>query len=338
MKNKRIIVTGAAGFIGTNVVKKLLEEGAVVKGIWHYRKPRLIHDNLEIVNVDLTSKESCIENIKDADYLIMTAAFVGGAERLLDSPMDFVIDTTVINMYVLDAAYRNGIKNIIYLSSGMVYPESEKALKEEWGMEGEPYEKYYFGGWSRRYAEILCGMYAEKLASPINITVLRIDNIYGPYDSFKWEKSHVMAALIRKAVERMTPLEVWGDGLDYKDFIFVEDLVKGVLQALKHMKGYQVYNIASGVNVTINEVLKIILEETGYQDAEIVYNLDKPTMIPYKVLSIEKARNGIKFYPSISLREGIHRTVEWYRRHPELPEIGGGGIKKQTFYYSPKDD
>lgn len=317
MKNKSVMVTGAAGFIGTNIVKMLLDQGFSVIGTWHNQKPRLSHDHFQEIQMDLTSKDECLKNIRDVDYLIMTAAFVGGAQRLMASPMDFVIDTTVINMYVLDAAYRNGIKNIIYLSSGMVYPESQDPLFEEQGMSGEPFDKYYFGGWSRRYAEVLCDMYANRLVNSINITILRVNNIYGPYDSFEWEKSHVMAALIRKAVERMNPFEVWGDGRDYKDFIYVEDLARGVFQAMNYMQGYQVYNIASGTNVTINDVIEIILKETNYKNADIVYNPEKPTMIPYRVLSIEKAKKYLNFYPRISLQEGIRKTIKWYKEYSE---------------------
>ena len=314
---ERIIVTGCAGFVGTNVCLKLLSEGYEVVGIYHKKAPLIKNECFKAVQADLSDREQCHMALnQNAVGLVMTAAYVGGAEHLLQYPMRFVTDTTVINLYVLESAHLNGIKKVVYISSGMVYPERRDPLVEEWGMLGDPYEKYFFGGWSRRYTEVVCRMYAEKIShdlKPLNITILRIDNLYGPYDSFRWEKSHVMAALIRKSVERMDPFEVWGDGKDYKDFIYIDDLVRGVCLALSVCEGFQIYNIASGENHTINEVLEIILEETDYTDANVQYNTSKPMMIPYKRMSIEKARKVLGFEPQVSIREGIRRTVDWYR-------------------------
>lgn len=316
---KKIIVTGATGFIGTNLVKRLISGGLQVIGTWHSRKPLLKHENLKWVKCDLSIREDC-EKLMDcgADGIVMTAAFVGGAEKLLSEPMSFVTDTTVMNLYVLEAAYRTGIKNVIYISSGMVYPVSRKPLSEEQGLEGHPFEKHFFGGWSRRYSEVVCSMYAKRVYSPMNITVLRIENLYGPYDSYQWEKSHVVAALIRKAVERMNPLEVWGDGKDYKDFLYIDDLMDAIVLAMENMGDFQVYNIASGTNYTVNELLHIILQCSNYEDATIVYNASKPTMNPYKILNIDKARNCLGFKAKTGIVEGIHRTVEWYRNDGKL--------------------
>lgn len=210
LKGKKVLVTGAAGFIGTNFILKLLRGGVKVRGVWH-RKPSCIeHENFESVQADLTKRDDCYRVMEGIDYVIMAAAYVGGAEKMLLKPLDFVTDTTVINLYTLEAAYKNKVKKVLYISSGMVYPESMEPLVEEMGMEGVPFHKYYFGGWSRRYSEIVCRMYAEKLTEKMEIVVVRVDNIYGPHDSFAWEKSHVVAATVRKVVERMDPLEVWG--------------------------------------------------------------------------------------------------------------------------------
>lgn len=310
----KIIVTGSSGFVGTNTCLRLLEEGHEVVGIYHNKQPQISHPNFSTKCADLTNRDECREAFNvGADAIIMTAAYVGGAEHLLQHPMRFVTDTTVINLYVLEAAYANGISKVVYISSGMVYPERRDALTEDMAFIDDPYEKYFFGGWSRRYSEVVCRMYAEKIPNPVDVTVLRIDNLYGPYDSFRWKKSHVMAALIRKAVERMDPFEVWGDGKDYKDFIYIEDLVQGIILALNNMKGFKVFNIASGENHTINEALEMILEAADYKDAKIVYNASKPTMIPYKRMSIDKARNELGFEPKYTLGEGIEKTVKWYR-------------------------
>lgn len=315
LRGKKILVTGGGGFIGTNVVKRLVAEQAYVKATCHKRSPRFPIDGVEYIYADLTEKEDCLRATKGMDAVILTAAFVAGAQGMLKSPMQLVTDTVILNLRTLEAAFENGVKKCIYISSGMVYPFSTEPLKEESGYLDDPYDKYFTGGWSRRFIEVVCQMYAEKLHA-MDIMVLRIDNLYGPYDNFERHKSHVMPSLIRKTVERMDPFEVWGDGKDYKDFIFIEDLVDGIVLALEKADGYHVYNLATGRNVTINDALKIILRCGNYEDAKIMYNTDKPMMIPYKVLCVDKARRELGFEAKTSLEEGICRTMEWYRQHP----------------------
>lgn len=311
----RVLVTGGGGFVGTNVVKKLVKEKAIVRATCHVRNPRFPIENVEYVHTDLTRKEDCLKVVEGMDAIVLAAAFVAGAQGMLASPMHLVTDTVILNLRMLEAAYEEGVKKCVYISSGMVYPFSKEPLKEDDGYIGDPFDKYFTGGWSRRFIEVVCRMYAEK-ARAMDITVLRIDNLYGPYDNFEHTKSHVMPSLIRKTVERMDPFEVWGDGQDYKDFTYIEDLVDGIILALKKVNGYHVYNLASGKNVTINDALKIILKCGAYEDAKILYNAAKPTMIPYKVLSVEKAKNELGFVAKTSLEDGIKKTMEWYKAHP----------------------
>lgn len=315
LQGMKVLVTGGGGFVGTNVVERLVKEGAKVTATYHKHEPKCKFEGVEYVSTDLTCREDCLEVTKAQEAVVLTAAFVAGAEGMLAGPMHLVTDTVILNLRTLEAAFENGVKKCIYISSGMVYPFLKEPLKEEMGFIDDPFEKYFTGGWSRRFIEVVCRMYAEKL-KVMDITVLRIDNLYGPHDNFERNKSHVMPALIRKAVERMTPFEVWGDGQDYKDFIYIEDLVDGMVRALVRAKGFHVYNLASGRNVTINEALKIILKCCDYEDAEIVYNADKPTMIPYKVLCIDKAKKELGFCPNTTLEEGIQKTIEWYKMNP----------------------
>lgn len=314
LRGKKVLVAGGSGFVGTNVVKMLLAEGAEVTATYHRHEPRFPMSGALYVHADLSDKDDCLRVTRGMDAVVSAAAFVAGAEGMLAKPMGLVTDTVILNLRLLEAAFKNKVGKYIYISSGMVYPFSKEPLKEEDAFLGDPFEKYFTGGWSRRFIEVVCRMYAEKLKA-MDITVVRIDNLYGPYDHFERNRSHVIPALIRKTVERMDPLEVWGDGKDYKDFIFIEDVAGGIVSALERADGYHVYNLASGRNVTIDEALKIILRQDGYEDARVVYNADKPAMIPYKVLSVEKARRELEFEANTSLEEGIRMTVNWYRDH-----------------------
>lgn len=329
LRGKKILVTGGGGFVGTNVIKRLISEGCSVTGTYHSTLPRFAVDGADYVQADLTKKEDCHRVTQGMNAVILTAAFVAGAQGMLASPMGLVTDTVIMNLRMLEAAQENGVEKCIYISSGMVYPFSKQPLKEEDGYLGDPFDKYFTGGWSRRFIEVVCRMYAEKLKT-MDITVLRLDNLYGPCDRFERTRSHVMASLIRKAVERMDPFEVWGDGRDYKDFIYIEDLAEGIVLALKKVSGFNVYNLASGRNVTINDALKIILRCADYEEAHIVYNTTMPTMIPYKVLSVEKARRELDFEAKTSLEEGIKKTMEWYRAHPaaDAADVSAGEGKK----------
>lgn len=315
VNNMKVLVTGGGGFVGTNVIKRLVAEGFSVTGTYHTAPPRFPVEGAAYVQADLTQKEDCLRVTNGMDAVVLTAAFVAGAQGMLARPMGLVTDTVIMDLCILEAAHNNGVKKCVYISSGMVYPFSKEPLTEDMGYMGDPFEKYFTGGWSRRFIEVVCRMYAEKLKA-MDITTLRIDNLYGPCDKFEKKKSHVMASLIRKAVERMDPFEVWGDGKDYKDFIYIEDLAEGIVLALKNVSGYNVYNLASGRNVTVNEALQIILTYADYKDANIVYNKAMPTMIPYKVLCVDKAKRELGFEAKTSLEEGIKKTIAWYREHP----------------------
>lgn len=319
LENKKILVTGGGGFVGTNVIKALIKQNAKIYGTIHNKQPRNSFSEVTYIRADLTKKEEALNATKGMDCVVLTAAYVTGAEGMLENPMCLVTDTVILNLTVLEAAYLNGVRKVIYISSGMVYPFLETPLREEDGFIGDPYEKYFTGGWTRRFIEVVCRMYAEKLGA-MDITALRIDNLYGPYDNFERAHSHVIASLIRKAVERMDPFEVWGNGKDYKDFSYIEDLAEGVVLALKKSKGFQVYNLASGVNYTINDILEVILRSTKYEDAQIVYNNTKPSMIPYKVMCIDKARQELGYKPMTSIEDGIRKTIQWYKNNPALDQ------------------
>lgn len=315
LEGKKVLVTGGSGFVGTNVIRKLLEERADVSATYH-SKIRFPQIGVNYMKADLTNVDDAKRVTKGMDCVVLTAAFCAGAEGMLADPLALVTDTIIINLRTLKAAKENGVRKCIYVSSGMVYPYKDTPLTEEEGFDGDPFDKYFTGGWSRRSVETVCRMYAEKLKL-MDITVVRVDNVYGPYDNFQPERSHVMPSLIKKAVDKMDPYEVWGDGKDYKDFTYVEDLAEGIILALKKADGYQVYNIVSGRNYTINEVLRMILCITGYENACIRYNNKKPMMVPYKVVSNEKAKNELGFEAETSIEDGITKTVKWYMENQE---------------------
>ncbi len=314
-KDKKILVAGGAGFIGTNLIKRFLALGADnIRATSHRKEPTILNKRVEYMKCDLTKKEDCQKVVKGVDYVFMCAANTSGAGVMENTPLVHVTPNVLMNTLVLEASYEAKVKKFLYFSTNAVYPITDYPVKEEEMMKGDLFEKYFCVGWMKRFTEILCEMYATKIKNPMKVVVVRPANTYGPYDDFEWETSHVIPALIRKAVERHEPIEVWGDGNDIKDFIYIEDLVEGVLLAMEKIETFDPVNIATGKPCTIKEVLNAILIADNYQDAKIVFNSSKPTMIPKRLIDTSKAKKLLGFEAKTSLIDGIKRTVEWYRK------------------------
>ena len=310
-KNKKILIAGAAGFLGTNVAKKLLALGANVLGTIH-KSPLQI--SLKSIQVDLTRPEDCARVCKGIDTVIMCAASTAGAGVMATNPLALVTPNVVMNTLMLEAAYKAGVKKFVFISSNAVYPPFNYPVKEEEMMAGPPFEKYYPISWMKRFGEILCETYATKIKKTMQCIVLRPANMYGPYDDFEPETSHMVPALIRKVIDRMNPLEVWGDGTEIKDLIYVEDFVEGLVAALATLDQYEPLNIGTGIPVSVKDVLNTALEADGYTDAKISYNTSKPTMIGKRMLDVNKAKGILGFTAHTQLSEGIKKTIAWYRK------------------------
>jgi len=202
-KDTRVLVAGGTGFVGVNLIIRLLSLGARVRATIHKKDPVITEDGIEYIRCDLTRMEDCREAVKDMDYVFLCAASTSGAAVIASTPLVHVTPNIVMNSQMLEAAYFAKVKKFVWLSSNAAYPPSgDRPVKEEELFDGDPYETYFGVAWMKRYTEILCRMYSEKLKEPMATVVLRPSNIYGPYDDFDFETSHVMAALIRRVVER----------------------------------------------------------------------------------------------------------------------------------------
>lgn len=314
-KDTNVLVAGGAGFVGVNLIKRLLELGANITATLHI-KPAVIKDKrITYIKCDLTCGRDCEHIMKNIDYVFMCAANTSGAAVIEKAPLTHVTPNVLMNTLMLEAAYQARAKKFLWLSSNSVYPVTDHPVKEEEMMDGDLFEKYFCVGWMKRFTEILCEMYAKKIKNPMKIVVIRPANIYGPYDDFEWETSHVVPALIRKVVERHNPVEVWGDGTEIKDLIYVDDFIEGALLAMEKIEAFDQINIGTGRPTSIKEVLAAILSADGYLDAKIFFNTSKPTMIPLRLIDVSKANRLLGFQSKIPLVEGIKNTVEWYKKY-----------------------
>jgi len=318
---KRILVTGATGLIGSNLLERLLKEGATLRATLHRREPVIKSPLIEYIQCDLTRAEDCRRAVEGMHYVYLCAANSSGAAMISATPMIHVTPNILINTQILEAAYEAGVEKLIWLGSTVAYPVSDQPVKEDQLLAGEPFHKYFFAGWAKRFTEILCQMYGEKLAKPMATIVLRPTNVYGPHDDFELATSHVIPALIRKTVERWEPMEIWGDGSEVRDAIYVDDMVEAMVLAAARLDRYAAINIGLGRGYSVRDLLKIILELDGYENARIKFDTTKPTMIPLRLVDTSKAESLLAFRARTDIREGLRRTLEWYRQSRNLPRL-----------------
>jgi len=312
-KNSKVVVAGGSGFVGVNLIRRLLELGAKVTATLHKKAAVVDDDTVTYVQCDLTREEDCARVFQGADYVFMCAANTSGAAVMEKTPLVHVTPNVVMNTLALEAAYSAGVKKFLFISSNTVYPDVDHPVREDEMMSGELFEKYYCVAWMKRFSEILCRMYAEKIKKPMMTVVVRPANIYGPFDDFEWATSHVVPALIRKVVERHDPIEVWGDGSDIKDLIYIDDFIEGILLAMEKLDRYDPINIATGRPCSIKDVLHTILDIDGYANAKIAFDTSKPTMIPKRLIDVTKAKSVLGFEARTLIDEGIQKTIQWYR-------------------------
>lgn len=312
LKDKKVLVTGGSGFLGTNLILKLLKKGAKVRATIHKNPPQIKDSAIEFVKADLTNRIDCERVTKGIDFVFMAAAVTSGAKVIEKTPLVHVTPNVIMNSLMLEASHKAGVKKFLFISSNTVYPLTDYPVKEN-DVNYSFYYKYFPVGWMKLFSEKMCEMYATKIKNPMLTIVIRPGNVYGPFDHFDLENSHVIPALIRKVVERSNPLEVWGDGKDIKDFIYVEDLVEGLMLAMEKINQFDQINIGGGKPITIKQVLEAILEADNFKNPKIVLNSSKPTMIPIRLININKAKRILSFRPKTSLKKGLKKTLDWYK-------------------------
>ena len=326
MTIKNYLVTGDTGLIGSHVTDELTRRGYFVRGTYFTSAPR--HDTMiEHINVDLRNNNDCIRACKGIDYVYMCAAVTSGAYDMVHNPLVHVTGNIVMNARMLNAAYQSGVKVFTFISSSSVYPDMETVPCAEYdAWDGIPHDKYWWVAWMKKIAEILSIGYATQLDNKMKTCIIRPSNTYGPNDKFDLHRSHFIANKIREMMLRTDPLVVWGTGEEIRDYIYVKDLARGIVDAGEYTDDhpaveYTDFNIASGKPMKVCDVVNDMLEVVrcyngtmGYYP-EIVYDDTKPTTIPIRILDISRARDILGFKADYSIEEGLAETLEWYREH-----------------------
>lgn len=313
IKGSNILVTGAAGFIGTSLIDRLVEMGANVTGTIYTRRPQVNNPNVMYLKADLTKMEDCISVCKGQDYIFMCAANSSGAGVMEKSPLSHLTPNVIMNTQMLAAAYEQKIKKFVFISSNTVYPLTDFAVKEE-DVTYKFYQSYHIVAWMKMFSEEMCGMYSNHIKHPMRTLVIRPANLYGPYDKYNRSESKVIAALIRRVAEKENPLKVWGDGNDLKDFLYIDDFINALIKLFSLDSDIGPVNVSSGNSITIKDVIKTLIDISDQSGLEINFDITKPSMIPIRLISNEYVKEITDWHPETTIYEGLKKTFDWYKK------------------------
>lgn len=308
--NKKVVVTGGSGFIGTHFLQELVLRGAKVRTHIHKKSLQYNHESIEVLNnINLLNLEDCIKLTEGADYVIHCAGEIAHPSSV---PTDVQIAMKQLNLIanVLESCAINKVKKFLDLNSSTGYPDIRRPLHEDEYWLEEPYKSYYGYGWMRRYREKL--MEHVSKFSGLEIALTRCTAIFGPHDNFDLKTCHVVPALIKRVLSDENPFIAWGSPDVVRDFLFVKDVVNGALLILEKGQSLRPYNLGYGNGITIGEILDTILQATN-KKLEVIWDDTKPTTIPFRAVSVDRIKNELGFEPKYTFQQGIKETIDWYK-------------------------
>jgi GDP-L-fucose synthase len=303
--SQRVIVTGGAGFLGSFVVDKLKEKGCKTISI-----PRSREYDLR----DAAAIERLFKAFQPT-LLMHLAATCGGIGANQKEPGRFFYDNAIMGIQLMEAARVHGVQKFVQLGTVCAYPKfTPVPFKEEDLWNGYPEETNAPYGLAKKMLLVQAQAYRQEYH--FNSIYLLPANLYGPRDHFDLEKSHVIPALIRKFLEAqeqgLPVVHLWGTGKATRDFFYVEDAAEGIVLAAEKYNDLEPLNLGTGQEVSIQELAELVQQETGYT-GRIEWDESKPDGQPRRMLSINRAQQSIGFHSSTPLRQGLQRTIEWYR-------------------------
>jgi len=296
----RIVVTGGGGFLGSHLVERLRERG---------EDPFVARR----ADYDLTRWDDAERLFRDArpERVFHLAAEVGGIGANRANPGRYWYANLMMGAHVLELGRIHGVGKLVVAGTVCAYPKlTPVPFREDDLWNGYPEETNAPYGVAKK--SILVGAQSYRAQYGVNAIFLLPANLYGPRDNFDLETSHVIPALIRKMVESHDDVVLWGDGSPTREFLYVDDCADGLLLAAERYDGSGPVNLGTGDEIAIRDLAELVAELTGFE-GEIVWDTSMPNGQPRRSLDVSRARELFGFEAQTSLRDGLARTIEWYR-------------------------
>jgi GDP-L-fucose synthase len=308
-EDKRVAVTGGAGFLGAFVVEALRNRGALEPFVPRSRDYDLRRE-ADITRMLATARP---------DIVIHLAASVGGIGANRENPGRFFYDNLIMGVQLIESARQTGVAKLVAIGTVCSYPKfAPVPFREEDLWDGYPEETNAPYGLAKKMLLVQSQAYREQYG--FNSIFLLPVNLYGPRDNFDPSSSHVIPALIRKCVEAREAgapeIVVWGTGRATREFLYVEDAAEGILLAAERYDGNEPVNLGAGAEVSIKDLVELIARHTGFT-GRVVWDASKPDGQPRRMLDTQRAIKHFGFTASTPFEEGLLKTIDWYRRSRE---------------------
>jgi GDP-L-fucose synthase len=308
-----VLVTGASGLIGRELVHMLVERGARVRGLAR-RKVLDPEEGVDYRIGDLMSRAFCAQSVAGCRYVFHLAGIRGSVGLGRTRAADFFVNNILMNTHMMEEARKAGVDRYLFASSVCVYAPAERFVEDR-AWDAPPHPSDAFAGWAKRMGELQAVAYREQYGWDA-IAIVRPVNVYGPWDNFDPATAQVIPALIARVLGGENPLTVWGDGTAVRDFLYSRDAARGMLLAFERHACCEAVNLGSGRGYAVAEIVDAVLEATGAAP-RIIWDASRPSGERYRVADATRARRELGFEPVTGLKDGIRQTVEWYRRNAD---------------------
>jgi len=304
LKDKKILVTGGSGFLGSFVVKKLVESGVKIQNIAIPRSR----------NTNLTEWRNCLKATCDRDIVIHLAGKIGGIGLNREKPGELFYENLMIGVQLMEAARRNGVKKFVAIGTVCAYPKFTPVPFSENNLWlGYPEETNAPYGLAKKMLLVQAQAYRQQYN--FNAIYLLPVNLYGPGDNFDPGSSHVIPALIKKIYEAKKGgkkfIDVWGSGKASREFLFVEDAAEAIVLAAENYDKKEPVNIGAGQEIKIKRLVELICRFMDYRGG-IRWDSSKPDGQPRRMLDVARAEKEFGFKAKTNFEEGLKRTIDWY--------------------------